>query len=240
MRTDKEIARYLVIREDTFDNKEEFKSLIIAAKELESKGYNEYCLESDWLNKGATFNENEFVNGDLDGVAEYLDKRYEDDDYPVLYVEVESKNGIVAYEQSEITEQYYLMDKNCNDIFYDGFETLQTALDFINRHPELEVHHIDWCVLDEVECASISQFDITGRKLENVIKSEDNGNLKHYSVDFKVTGYKSVQVEASSQKEAEKLARELIDDVNFGELEEIDSEISDVDIDVDYVDIDLD
>lgn len=42
-----------------------------------------------------------------------------------------------------------------------------------------------------------------------------------YSVDFAVNGYKSVEVEASSFEEAERLAEQRINEEDFGALEEI-------------------
>lgn len=48
---------------------------------------------------------------------------------------------------------------------------------------------------------------------------------EEYYFGFKVTGYYTVKVNAKSYEEAEKMARNEICDVDFGYLEDIDSEI---------------
>lgn len=51
--------------------------------------------------------------------------------------------------------------------------------------------------------------------------------MENYSFTFKVTGCYTVEVKASSYEEAESMARNEICDIDFGCLEDIDSEIVD-------------
>ena len=51
--------------------------------------------------------------------------------------------------------------------------------------------------------------------------------MNEYSFGFKVTGYYTVNVEAESYEEALEMARNEICEVDFGYLEDIDSEIID-------------
>ena len=104
----------------------------------------------------------------------------------------------------------------------------------------MEHYSVDFCVrgFKSVEAGSKEEAkklidEINFGELEEINSEVSDFNLDD-SVDFRIWGYKKIQVEAENEEEATNKAKKLINEVDFGELEEIETEVIDVDFDINY------